>query len=245
MSILSPAMMGIMSKPAAASGFSYSAIAGYTAHFDAAALTGYVDGDLVPTFTDKSGNGNHGTQTGTKRMTYKAGIINGLPILRADGVNDTYILPNIPHSSHMYIYAVIDTTSLGAGYRIFIDRAGTPSGDPAAYLGYNGGNYRPNIYSQGATGGAIQAANAVTQRLVLLRWKFEPTSFGTRRDSEAEVTHTVTGWPQSYWVSILLGGSQQAKIDIGEIVIYHRTSVMPSADDSAITADLKAKWGTP
>lgn len=47
------------------------------------------DSDPVGAWDDASGNGRHATQTtSTRRLTLKAGVQNGLPVLRLDGVDD-------------------------------------------------------------------------------------------------------------------------------------------------------------
>lgn len=48
------------------------------------------DGDAVGRWEDQSGNGNHFTAItdGSNRPTYKENIVNGLPVVRADGVDD-------------------------------------------------------------------------------------------------------------------------------------------------------------
>lgn len=51
--------------------------------------TGFVDNDPVDQLTDWSGNGNH-LLDGTGQATYKEDIINGLPVLEFDGVDDQY-----------------------------------------------------------------------------------------------------------------------------------------------------------
>src|SRR6056297_2076788 len=70
------------------------------------AISGYNDGDPLDTWIDTSGNQNHGEQTGTARPSYETNIINGLPAIYFDGVDD-YIdtLFTIP-SKNMTIFTV-------------------------------------------------------------------------------------------------------------------------------------------
>ena len=52
-------------------------------------ITGLTDGTAVSQWDDTSGNDRHVTQaTPTSRPIYKTGILNGLPVLRFDGVDD-------------------------------------------------------------------------------------------------------------------------------------------------------------
>lgn len=51
----------------------------------------FADNDAVGQFTDWSGNGNHFISSGTMRSTYKTNIINGRPVFRFDGVDDSQV----------------------------------------------------------------------------------------------------------------------------------------------------------
>lgn len=58
-------------------------IPGLALWLSSGAITGLVDGDPVASWTDLSGNGLHATQgTGSKRPTYKTGILNGRPAVQ-------------------------------------------------------------------------------------------------------------------------------------------------------------------
>ena len=55
-------------------------------------LAGLSDGDAVASWTDMSGNANHSAQgTAGQRPLYKTGIVNTLPVLRFDGVDDLLV----------------------------------------------------------------------------------------------------------------------------------------------------------
>lgn len=51
-------------------------------------ITGLANGDPVSTWADSSGNGKDLTQTLTARPTYRTNVVNGLPTVDFDGVND-------------------------------------------------------------------------------------------------------------------------------------------------------------
>lgn len=89
---------GIASSPAAASylrvlagGFTRAGLKLWL-KADSLALN---DGDAVGTWADQSGNGNDATQgTAANKPTFKTGLLNGWPIVRFDGTNDSLNLPN-------------------------------------------------------------------------------------------------------------------------------------------------------
>lgn len=93
-------------------------------------ITGLNNGDPVTTWKDESGNGRNATQdTAAKKPTYKRGIINGLPVVRFDGVDDVLVtaaFQTFP-SKRGAIFVVAktgaivgDRTVLGATYTVDI-----------------------------------------------------------------------------------------------------------------------------
>ena len=59
--------------------------------FDVMDIRGLNDGDAISTWPDLSGNGRDVTNTSTARPVFKTGIINGFPVVRFDGTNDSLI----------------------------------------------------------------------------------------------------------------------------------------------------------
>ena len=65
-------------------------------HFDASAITGLNDNDLIAQWNDLSGLNNHATQaTETNKPKYKTNIVNGLPVVRFDGIDNFFTLGDI------------------------------------------------------------------------------------------------------------------------------------------------------
>lgn len=72
--------------------FNPARIAGLKVWLAADQIAGLNDADPVASWTDLSGSGNTVTQgTGAKQPTFKIGILNGLPIVRFDGIDDVLI----------------------------------------------------------------------------------------------------------------------------------------------------------
>ena len=60
-------------------------------------ITGLADGDPVTTWADRSGQGNHATQSTTAaKPLFKTGIAGGRPVVRFDGVDDYLTVANEP-----------------------------------------------------------------------------------------------------------------------------------------------------
>lgn len=69
-----------------------AARAGATLVLDARYIAGLADGDMVATWSDRSGNGNNATQsTDAEKPIYKVGIQGGGAVVRFDGSNDSLI----------------------------------------------------------------------------------------------------------------------------------------------------------
>lgn len=78
----------VLAKPA----FLPSDIAGLLAWYDANAITGLVNNDPVTTWADRRGAGPDATQgTAAKKPLFKTAILNGLPVVRFDGVDDLLV----------------------------------------------------------------------------------------------------------------------------------------------------------
>jgi hypothetical protein len=72
---------------------------------------GLHDGDPVSSWPDSSGNGKTATQTGTSRPLFKSNIVNGKPVVRFDGVDDSLWLPaDFNMSGDFAIHMVYKTT---------------------------------------------------------------------------------------------------------------------------------------
>jgi|GEM_PF-928572 prepilin-type N-terminal cleavage/methylation domain-containing protein len=122
-----------------------------------------VDGDLVTTWSDSSGNNNHATGSGTGRPTYQTAELNSWPTVQFDGSNDvlnfTTALSNIRtavfvirYTSGYLIYAPI------LGHASLYDWHGAPIGGNIVWTSY------ASAYVQGATAynnGTAMAGNAV------------------------------------------------------------------------------------
>jgi len=85
----------------------------------------FADNDPVGQFTDRSGNGNHFTSSGTERPTFKINRINGRPAVQADGVDDGLLLSSLASCTDWTLFFVGKMVSdTGAKNLISIDDYG-------------------------------------------------------------------------------------------------------------------------
>lgn len=97
------------------SSFTPASIAGLQAWYKADAL-GLADAAAVTSWTDSSGNAFHAIQgTATNQPTYKTAILNGLAVVRFDGINDFLDATGVSVSQPDTVFVVATTASVGAG----------------------------------------------------------------------------------------------------------------------------------
>ena len=106
------------------------------------AITGLADNDPVAAWNDSSGNSNNATQgTGANRPLYKVGIVNGLPVVRFDNVNDGLDTPNNVFGSNPISLFCVYSAITGAGTRRALngrDGGFAMGADNANYILFNG-----------------------------------------------------------------------------------------------------------
>lgn len=77
----------------------------------------FLDNDPVGQFTDRSGNGNHFTSSGTARPTFRTNRINGRPAVQADGVDDGLLLSSLGACTNWSLFMVGKLVSDPGGFQ--------------------------------------------------------------------------------------------------------------------------------
>jgi prepilin-type N-terminal cleavage/methylation domain-containing protein len=109
------------------------------------------DGKAVSVWYDISGNNpnypNHATQINVNdQPTYQAGFLNGLPVVRFDGLSNFFDLPDgtLPHGNSPYTFFAVSMTESGIGCII---NSGTDGIRQANTLAYFNGTRLTNIWN--------------------------------------------------------------------------------------------------
>jgi hypothetical protein len=90
------------------------AINNLLAWYKADAITGLADGDAVASWVDSTGNGHTAAQsTAGKKPVYKTSIINSLPVVRFDGVDDSMDISSNFDRTTFTLLMVSDRTGEG------------------------------------------------------------------------------------------------------------------------------------
>ena len=205
---------------------------------DASTVT--LNGSTVSQWRDKSGNSRHASQaTPASQPTYAATGFNSKPTIQFDGVNDQLDLVQFAQASNQHIFAVVDTTNLGTGYRNFLNRSGDFT-TPALYFGGTA-DYRPMVYWNGVDRATWSTG---VQRKAIICWSFatSPSASALMQvDGQTAVTQTFIASNLANWSSINFATVQQSDVDISELIV---TPTTPSTlDRQKLEGYLAHKWG--
>lgn len=200
-------------------------------------------GGAVSQWNDKSGNSRHVSQTTSGlRPTYLSAGFNNLPAISFSS-SQLNFPANFAQVSGQNVFVVTDTTSIGTGYRIFLQRSTGTASHLAIYLGGNdagtGFSYRPMVYWNA---GARASWPVAVQAKAIIRWSFATgASALTQVNGETAQQESFSASSLSSWASIGAGTSQAANVPYTELIITPST---PSAGDILrIEGYLAHKWG--
>lgn len=200
--------------------FSPSSLSGLVEWLKADAIIGLADNDPISTWTASAGN--NGTAAGTVRPTYQTNELNGLPIVRFDGVNDLLSVGNFSALSAGEIFIVVkiptDPPATGKSLWAF----GTPSDN---YYPYSNGI----IYDDW---GSTVRKTTVDPTPSLASWRVynvfsAANDWGSNLDGASlhtTATNTV-GFLSTCYIGQTAG--QYLACDIAELVMYNRKLTAP------------------
>ncbi|NBV05888.1 MAG: hypothetical protein EBS06_01450 [Proteobacteria bacterium] len=218
------------------------------------------DGDSISSwnnYTSQSNSQYRLTQsTSTKRPLYKTNIINGLPVLKFDGVDDYFTMTNLV-GRHFSLFVVIKTSAVGTtgfaynGFPIVTSDQSGITNDiiPLAI----GGGY-PETFVGNATGGSestntLVGSKKINDNLAHIVFVSRNYSTGTKTiyvDGGSSVSDSITssGIMEAN-SSTTIGGdivnSKYTSIYIAEIIIFDR--VLLDEERKEVESYLSKKWG--
>lgn len=199
----------------------------------------FANNDLVGQFTDRSGNGNHFTSSGTARPTFKTNRINGRPSVLADGVDDGLLLASLGAQSAwtvMFAGCLASYTS-GAPTIVAVDDY-TPDG--TYYLFQQSTSTVANVNA--SMGGVNQVDSRVgTPRAFLINGN---STSSTIRGSDNTSGTTSANFSKAAAPMRLFrrGDGQYANYEICEFFFW--PSVLSSSDRSTVWSYFNTRYGT-
>lgn len=190
------------------------------------------NGDVVPSWTDSSGNGRPAVQaTSARQPTFRAAVLNGKPVVRFDGVDDflrTVTFPLVQPNTTFIVCKWAATTSLKAAHDGYTNSK--------AVVDFESGAIR--LYA----GTAVRFSTASTAwRLLNVTWNGPATV--ARAEGGAGVTlNPGTGAMNGLTLgSQGMGSAGYAAIDIAEVIEFSRQL---TADElNRVGNYLAAKYG--
>lgn len=250
----------VSARPAAFSPASIPNLALWLDAADASTIT--LDGsNNVSEWRDKSGNARHVSQsTALNRPSYVTGVLNGLPVVRPDGVNDflesallapsTWYGSGTPQITYMALFALVSqdvthnniviglNTTIGGGTnRLLVERQPVAIGN--SELAFMIASNQVNV---------VDAPQAGTSWFIeTIRWTNTGTPTMRRTNTAGTNTYNangaLTGTPSvDQRAYIGYGTVVAANANIAEHLIYNRN--LSDTEVAQIEAALLAKWGT-
>lgn len=191
-------------------------------------------GGGVSLWTDKTSSGYDASQATGGNQPSVVDWGNGNASVSFDGVNDELTI-SIPQTAVRQVFAVVDTTNVGTGYRSFLER--TPSGAPVLLFSSNfaGQNYKPGIY----WGADIARQASTVQRKAIFEWGvFDPAYTRIDNANLASTDHAAT--TLGTWNKICNASAQQARVVIAEVVGFQNP--LSDANRLALVSYFQNKW---
>ena len=202
---------------------------------DASTIT--ESGGVVDQWNDKSGNNRNATASGSARPAYNATKFNGKATVDFSTSNQLDLV-NFAQVSGQNIIAVVDTSDLGIGDRIFLNRSSGSATNLALYLGTSVRNYAPAIFwttRRAAWGSAVQSK-------ALVRWAFSSAPSFTLTQVNAQTPVTEAGASElTNWSTINNSSIQQSDFDLSELIIT--PPGLSSINLEKLHGYLAHKWG--
>ena len=216
--------------------------------YDAAdAATLIVSGTSISQWNDKSGNGYDATQTtGSAQPQLAASSFGSLSAVNFATTSQFLYVPSIPQVSGQTVFTVVDTTSLGTGYALLMERNAASASNMAIYLGgtstYGAADYTPWTYWNTVGYGVLPA----NRKKSLLSFNYS-TSGGTatvNNTQDGSLTPVIGSGSASAlttWRSLNGAvGVQSSTYKIAEVVIVNSIT---STDKQKMEGYLAWKWG--
>lgn len=198
------------------------------AWFDADQITSLSDGDPVSTWPDESGNANDATGSGSARPLYKTAILNGLPVVRFDNVDDVLDTP-LSVSSPYTVMVVYNCGETGGFHRAV---QGSNNWLMGAYGGFH------QLFNDAFIQGPSVSTNVFVKAIGL-------SGGGTaelRVDGTSAGTNSNTTGPGTFYLGA--GGTSPGEPvfgDIAEIAVYSRK--LTTGECVALEAYILTKYG--
>jgi hypothetical protein len=209
---------------------------------DALALT---DGAAVATWADSSGNGRDGTQgTAGQRPVYKTGIVNGLPVVRFDGVDDNLAVDALAslfngNDAPGSVFAVLKQSSTAGTQEVLaLDSAGSAQ----FQAGYSAG-WRVRRRDDAATAKSQTGGTSDTTTFHIVTWTAAAAANIWKDGAQVVTAGDVDVGTSTFTrgrIGKLAAGGEFLAGDLAELIVF--TRVLSSFQRKLVEAYLSVKY---
>ena len=214
---------------------------------DAGTFT-YSSSNIISQWGDKSGNSRNATQaTVAEQPTRVTSVINGLPVVRFDGSNDSLGFTNILNSDTSFtIFWVLRPRNVANGYQPSFSSQTSPDADDGALHYINNSNNGASYPFQTKSWQTYDNTNTyVANTSYLMEFIADGSVFKVFRNGTQESTNKNVGSAPAYSQTNMAKqnnpGGRFSAFDFGEVLIY--TTALSAGDVTTNRNYLNAKWG--
>ena len=215
---------------------------------DAGTFT-YSSSNIISQWADKSGNARNATQATTaSQPTRETNVINGLPIVRFDGSNDSLGFTNILNADTSFtLFWVLRPRNVSSGtYQPSFSSETSPDADDGALHYINPSSQGASYPFQTKSWQSYDNTNTyVANTSYLMEFIADGSVFKVFRNGTQESTNKNVGSAPAYAQTNIAKqnnpGGRFAAFDFGEILIY--TTALSAGDVTTNRNYLNAKWG--
>jgi hypothetical protein len=194
---------------------------------DAAAIIGLNDGDLVDTWLDQSGNGNHVSQVSAAHQPrYLANIQNGQPVVRFDGIDD-YLSRGSFGLSAFTLFIAVPRVSVDDANQYLV-HAWSVRNDALRWAVHvtPANNYRVYANPDGRQGGSVVVTDPAAADRAIITYTHDGKHIAFRKNSDDVCPYRYSTPYTDGIVNFGIGGLSHRRPsfdgDISEILLYDR-----------------------
>jgi hypothetical protein len=220
-------------------------VAGMVRWYKPESLTGYADGDPIPTWTDASGAGVAATAAGAARPICKTAIANGFRVARFNGTSQYFGIGDLSAltAGEAFVVVKLDADPTASGTTAGLWHTGTDTG--ATQFPFTGDGV---VYDQFGTNARHTTADPAANLAAAFRIYsvFSATNSWQNFVDGVQVVAEVTSNNAQFNAASVLGagGSPVANFldgDIAEFILYD--SKLSGPDRAVVMDHLTAKYG--
>lgn len=232
-------------------GSSPDSVSGLKLWLKADAITGLSDGNAVSSWSDSSGNSNNASQSTTaSQPLYKTNIVNGLPVVRFDGSNDSiktsaFQITTTGNATLFWVYLPANNFGVAYGAARFVNA--TVGTSNRFYFGSGTTATPGKLHGNWGNGFKTGTTNIDTSNFSFVTAQRTGETSGNAKTWINGTADINTTWSNAVATlgsaSVIVGGDSNGFMqgDMAEVIIFN--SALSTSDQQAVEAYLQGKYG--